>query len=108
MALTEIEPKPNSWTEAFAVAKQLLSEKKLTAVALVSEAEYASGRYVATVLEEFSQSMGGVDEALGNLALMAPMLYKNATSFRVIHGKMDFSHPFHTGEGWMFIVVYND
>ena len=107
MALTEIG-KAGSWTEAFAKAKGLLVEEKLTAVAVVFEAEYATGRYVATHLEEFSRVMGCVDAVLDNLELVSPILYKRATTFRMMHGIVNCGHPMLTGDGWMFVIVWDN
>ena len=107
MPLTEIETRPTNWEEVFKAAHECLSKNQLTAVAFVSEKEYASSSYVATLLEEFAQIMGGIEVVLENLRQMAPDLYSDAKYFRLLHGEMKIAHQVHVGLGWILVIVYS-
>ena len=107
MTLQEIG-KAESWKQAFDTARRLLLEERLTAVAVVSESEYARGNYIASVLKEFERAMGSVDAVVSNLESMCPMLYKGARSFRLAHGTITTSHPFSNGTDWLLAIIYND
>jgi hypothetical protein len=107
MALTEIGL-ASSWTAAFETARKLLVQDKLTAVAVVSESEYARGRYIATHLDEFSAVFGCIDKVLDNLETMSPMLYKKATRFRLFHGALQYPRPEGLVDGWLLAIIYNN
>ena len=104
MALSEIG-QPGSWDEAFAEARKLQAEGELTAIAIVSEKEYANGSYIATHLQEFAPVMSAED-ALDNLRLMSPSLYGEANRFRLLHGPAKYLRPDGMIDGWMFVIVW--
>jgi len=106
MALEKIGT-AQSWEEAFDTARQLLLDEQLTAVAIVSEEEYARGSYFATQLQEFEAVMGCVDAVVSNLEQMAPMLYGEEHSFRLMHGQFESNHPISTGHDWMLAIIYS-
>lgn len=106
MELKEIG-KFDSWVSTYARANQLLEQDQLTALALVSEEEYASGAYVATHLEEFAHAFGSAAAVLENSRKLAPMLYPQAMEFRLLHGKLSHSRPDAVVDGWLLVIVYS-
>lgn len=98
----------SDWHGAFDKARELLVADQLTAIAVVSGKEYASGRYVASQLKEFEQVMGCIDAVVDNLERMSPMLYGEKHSFRLAHGTFTSNHPLSTGEDWLLLIVYDN
>jgi hypothetical protein len=92
----------HTWAGAFNIARKLLGEGKLGAVATVSKSEYARGRYVATAMDDNPQILGTPAEKLDRLEEICPHLYKEATTFQVFHGELASG----LANQWMLAIVY--
>ncbi len=99
-----------SWNSAFEVARQLLADGKLTDIAFVDEETFNKGNYFGITLQEFAEKNYGTREAaLEMSAETVPLLYPQATSFRLMHGAFKPVSPFHDFnlDAWMLTVVYS-
>jgi hypothetical protein len=95
---------PETWAGAFNVARELLGEDRLGAVAIVSTGEYATGRYVATAMDDNPELLGSPEVKLDRLQEICPHLYETAKKFQLFHGRVVSG----LANNWILAVVYSE
>lgn len=95
--------KARDWDEAFDEAGNLLASGELTALAVVSIAEYRE-HYAATHLEEF----GDPQTTLWNMRGLTKQLRGVKTQIELRHHKRSYVWRDELINGWELVMIYED